>query len=507
MTTPTPPLRPPTGPPSDDALVDFLLGIAEHAGFEVKRVGEHHHRKLQTITAFANTDGGLLVLGLEDPERAAGRDRVIGIGENPAAVDELKRLLGHRITPPIAPPLAEPPRFHEIGCTLRDGTRGSIVLVQVAKSAGVHSLVDGGTYVRESRGNRQISAEETTDLAMRRGGARSAVNALVDVPFDLLETAVWREYAGQRRLTRPIAEALRHIGLARVQDGRTMPTRAAVLLFAEEPGGLLESKCAIRVFHYKGEAIERSTTTNLVRPPRTVNGPLVLQIRDAHAAVRDELAQGLHVGPLGFEIAQRYPWRVVQEAITNAVVHRDYRISADIHVRIFSDHIDVESPGVLPANVTLGKLGLVGSKPRNQAIVDHLREFPEPPNLDAGEGIPMMRRTMAAADLYPPVFLAGDRFPREAVLTRLSNEARPSVWEQVEAHLDRVGTVGNAEVRQLLRTDNPVRASRLLKSWVDQGQLVLVDPGAPKQQRRYQRPGKTIELPLLAGLTRGRSGE
>lgn len=507
MPAPTPSVVPPPGPPFDDALVDLLLGISEHAGFEVKRVlGEHQHRKLQTISAFANSDGGLLVLGLEDPDKAAGRDRVVGVGENPTAADQLKGLLGHRITPPIAPPLAEVPRFIEVRCTLRDGTLGSIVLVQVPKSAGVHSLVDGGTYVRESRGNRQITADEATDLAMRRGGVRSAVNAVVDVPFDLLDTAAWREYAGQRRLTRPIGEALRHIGLARTQDGRTLPTRAAVLLFAEEPGGLLESKCAIRIFHYRGEAIERSTTTNLVRPPRTVNGPLVAQIRDAHAAVRDELAQGLQVGPLGFEIAQRYPWRVVQEAVTNAVVHRDYRISSDIHIRIFSDHIDVESPGVLPANVTLATLGLVGSKPRNQAIVDHLREYPQPPNLDAGEGIPMMRRTMSAADLYPPVFLTGDRFPREAVLTRLSNEARPSVWEQVEAHLDTAGTVGNIEVRRLLRTDNPVRASRLLKKWVEQGLLVLVDPGAPKQQRRYQRPGKEIGLPLLAAIDPRRTG-
>lgn len=502
----SPPL-PAIGPPFDDALVDLLLGIPEHAGYEVKRVGENT-RKIQTIVALANTEGGTLVLGLEDAKKATGRDRVFGVGENPESVDELRRLLGHRVTPPLAPPLTDAPQFIEVGCTLRDGSHGSIVLVRVAKSSGVHSVVDGGTYVRESVSNRHLAAAEITDLAMRRGGERSIVNSLADVPFDLLDTTYWRDYAAQRRLTRPVAEAMRHLGLAREEGGRLRPTWAAVLLFAEEPGGLLDAKCAVRIFHYKGEAIERSVTTNLVRTPRTVGGPLIAQIRDARDVVLGELAQGVQVGPLGFEIAQRYPVRVIREAITNAVIHRDYRLPADIHVRIFADRIEVESPGTLPGGISVATLGVVGSKPRNKAIVTHLREFATAPNLDAGEGVPMMRQTMEAADLYPPAFVTGAALPREAVVVRLSNEARPSVWEQIEHHLDRVGTIGNAEVRMLLHTDNPVRVSKMLRSWVDRGLLAPVDETAPKQHRRYQRPGaQPVDAVISRAVGKDRSPE
>ena len=69
-------------------------------------------------------------------------------------------------------------------------------------------------------------------------------------------------------------------------------------------------------------------------------------------------------------------------------------INADIHIRIFSDRVKVESPGAFPRDVTVANLREVGSKPRNPLIVDHVREFPERPNLDAGEGVKMTFETM-----------------------------------------------------------------------------------------------------------------
>mgnify|MGYP001583545784 CR=1 FL=1 len=308
--------------------------------------------------------------------------------------------------------------------------------------------------------------------------------------MELLDTATWHQYAAQRRLTRPLGDALLHTGLARSDDhGKVKPTRAAVLLFAEEPNGLLGSKCTIRLFHYKGAAPERTPSTNLVRPPRTIGGPLIAQIRGALRACLDELASGVQVSPLGFEVVQRYPVRVLQEAITNAVLHRAYHVSADIHVRIFADRVEVESPGTFPRDVTLANLRRVGSRPRNPLLVDHLREFPEPPNLDAGEGVRMMFDTMHRADLYPPLYRAFPDLDREAVQVVLLNQARPTAWDQVAALVEEHGSVGNAEVRTILGTDDRVRASKQLRQWVDQGLVVPLDPNAPKSQRRYRLPG------------------
>lgn len=487
----------PRAPRVDDALVDDILKTEESAVFETKRIGTKNDKKLETILAFSNTEGGFLVIGLEDAAKAQGRDRVIGISENAESIDELHRLVRSRITPPLAPPDALAPQFHHIGCTLRDGSKGSIVIVRVEKSPLVHSLIDGGTFVRLNKSNRQISAAEITELALQRGVV-SYVAQPVDVRLDLLKTAFWDQYAASRRLTRPFPDVLEHLGLAkRLPEGTLKPTRASVLLFAEDPSGLLDEKCSVRVFQYRGDHVEHGPSTNLMRPPRSISGPLVAQIRDATEAVVDALASGVRVGELGFEIAQRYPLRVLREAITNAVIHRDYRVQGDIHVGVFDNRVVIESPGLFPGAVTADNIFIVGSHPRNRAIVDHLREFPNPPNLDAGEGVRMMLDVMGRATLFPPIYFSRPDLDRDAVRVVLLNQDRPSVWTQVDAHLEKHGTIGNAEVRRLLRTDDSVKASKLIHGWVESGLLVVDNPTAGKRARRYRRPGPGAGMAVL----------
>ncbi len=486
-------------PDMDDSFVDQLLEIPEGQSFEVKRAGENTH-KLRTISAFANLNGGILVLGIEDSKKGSGRDRVYGIQENEESISDLKRELSQRINPSLSLPHSEPLQFVEIGCTLRNGKRGSIVIIKVSKSYSVHSVEGAGTFVREGSTNRHLNAKEITTLSMQRGET-SVVTSLVDVPFELLDTVYWKEYRDYRKLTREISEALFHLGLARKDSsGRMLPARAAVLLFAEEPAGLLDSKCSIRIFHYRGESIDHKVDTNLLRKPKTIGGALKMQIVQARDAVVDSLASGIQIGPLGFEIAQKYPVRVITEAITNAVIHRDYRLSADTHIRIFANRIEIESPGVFPGGVTPSNISIKGSHPRNRALVDHLREFPQPPNLDAGEGVKMMYQTMGQSNLYPPVFLTRPDIADEAVIVFLFNEVRPSIWDQVHDYLKKNVDIGNAQVRRILRTDDPIKASKTLKNWVKLGLLVISNPDAAKQSRRYRLPGVTPEQGLFSKL-------
>jgi len=214
------------------------------------------------------------------------------------------------------------------------------------------------------------------------------------------------------------------------------------------------------VFHYRGNRVQTDPQTNLLKPPKTISGPIIRQIQDATDYVVSELASGVQMGPLGFEIIQSYPVRVIKEAITNALIHRDYRLPADVHIRIFSDRIEVESPGLLIGPVTAANIGVIGTHARNPILVNHLRDFPTPPNLVAGEGVRMMFGTMQAVGLYPPLHLTRPYIQREAVVVFLLNDHGPTAWEQVSRHIDDHGSIGNSEVRRAMDTDDILTASK-----------------------------------------------
>lgn len=406
-------------------------------------------------------------------------------------LDELKRLVRSRITPEI-----EGIRFSEIGCTLRTDEKGSVCFLRVPKSTGVHSILGDGTFRRLEVSNQELTAKQINELSFARGSI-TAESQVVEIDFELLNTDYWRQYASARKLTRPVAEAMRHTGLARLDHaGVLRPTRAAVLLFAEDPAGLLAAKTSVRIFHYKGTQIIHDPTPNLMKPPKTFGGPLLRQIADAIEYLKGELSTGVGMGPHGFEVVNKYPVRVLKESITNAGLHRDYHIPVDVQVRIFSDRVEVESPGLLPGPVTTANIYRIGTYNRNPLIVNALREFPEPPNLDAGEGVRMMFNTMWQSQLYLPMYFTRPILDRDAVIVCILNENRPSAWDSVSKYIDKNGSISNADLRKILGKDDILNASKQLGAWVRKGLLAVVDPKAAKKNRRYTK----TDVPLIAPL-------
>lgn len=230
-----------------------------------------------------------------------------------------------------------------------------------------------------------------------------------------------------------------------------------------------------------------------------MRGPLVDQIDAAVTAVLDELAQGLTLSGSGFKTQHVYPERVVKEAIVNAVVHRDYRLNRDIMIRIFDDRIEVESPGAFPGGITPATIAKAGSRARNPLIAQNLREFPMPPNIDAGEGVRMMFAEMALAKLYPPQYRQSMGTAVEVVKVTLLNLKRPTAWDEVSNWGDQHGSIANADVVRIAKIDT-LKASKLLGAWREQGLLEPL-PGRGKRNMAYCKPAQGNEtLSLLSGL-------
>ena len=485
-----------------EELLTQVFARSESRFLEFKRVsGKMVNKALETICAFANSEGGILVLGIADPKEFQGDDRLFGVEENAEAADDLQRLIPTKFQPAIASIT-----IRRLSCTLHNGpaagTKGHLILVTVPRSTQVHSLIGSGTYGRLDAGNTTMSAEDVTELSYRRG-VRSATSEPVAVSLSLLQTQAWQRFVSARGpLSGTFVEQLLKIGLADEVNGGVQPRRAAVLLFADEPGSLLaahDSRADVRVMVYDGKHVIAGSSPNLRKQPKTVRGPLVDQIGATVNLVMDTLAEGVVHSGSGFKTLHAYPERVVKEAVVNAIIHRDYRLNRDIFIRIFDDRIEVESPGVFPSNITPSNIAKMGTRARNPLLSGNLREFPVAPNIDAGEGVKMMFFEMAQAALYPPQYRQNTGVAVESVTVTLFNAKRPTAWDEVSDWLDRNGSISNADLVRISKLDT-LKASKLLTSWRDQGLLDPV-PGRGKRNMAYSKPtgGGQQELGLLSG--------
>ncbi|MEW6419814.1 MAG: RNA-binding domain-containing protein [Nitrospirota bacterium] len=455
-----------------DLIKDILKIPAENQTIEFKRLTEDKvvAKIIETVVAMINTDGGVIIVGMDDPEktRLKGLDRVYGIEENIEVFDAAGREI-HKIIPPVSG--LWPPSIIDVTAIDK-----RVALIFIPKAVDSFRSINNHVFVRQEKGNRQLTAHEVVKFAYAKGFEK-ADKGLANVPFELLKTPYFEQWKEARRINGGAIESiLEKTGLARKNEaGKLLPALAAVLLFAEYPSDLTETKCAIRVFQYTGTLENIAETPNLIGVPKTIQGPLVKQILDAHEYVLTLLRSGIRI-PSGFKTEYIIPERAVKEAITNAVIHRDYHLKRDIEIKIYEDRAEIESPGLFPYNITRTNIGWERAEGyRNDLIVKHLREFPSPPNLDQNEGVRAMRNEMAARNLYPPIFLTYPLF-QDSVKVVLLNEKRASEWEKISSYLRENKYITNEEARNLTGVVHRDKMARMFKSWVKHGLLIQIIP-------------------------------
>ena len=258
-------------------LIDILLDSQEWETFECKRAVAKPLDLLEVVVAFANTDGGVLVIGMEDPKKAIGNNRLIGVGEHMDNVSESVKMIDKEIEPPIMD-------WEKSEVVIVNTKRDSdiLVLINVQKSGDVHSLRKGDTFVRKGSQNIKVGSSEIIRLKYEKGSVRfedekSDVNDL-----SCLDKKLFSEY---KKFTASTGESdwqfLKDNGLAALTGKKFFLTKAGVLLFGKNPSVLLKSKVGIKISHYYGTEANNSGDPNFVTRPFTIEGPLISQIEKA----------------------------------------------------------------------------------------------------------------------------------------------------------------------------------------------------------------------------------
>jgi ATP-dependent DNA helicase RecG len=214
--------------------------------------------------------------------------------------------------------------------------------------------------------------------------------------------------------------------------------------------------------------------------PITVEGCLYRQIKEAVRVTIKITESVSRMGESGLE-SIRYPPETLQEIITNAVIHRDYSVADDVHIRIFDNRIEVQSPGRLPAHITVKNI-LTERFARNGAVVRLLNKFPDPPNKDVGEGLSTAFDKMHQLGLREPTISERDN----DVLVIIRHEPLASPEEAIMKFLETNPTIKNKQARIVTHIAEDHRIKSIFGRMEEKGLIEQV-PGTRTSSTAYRR--------------------
>lgn len=448
-------------------LID-LLKRPEGKTLEFKRDLSSPEGVLRAIVAFANTAGGVLLLGVEDATH-----NVRGVAKPLVVEERLANLISDSILPRLIPDIEILP-----------WRRTQVLAVQVYPSPGrPHYLkragLDGGVYVRVGSTNRRADRELIDELRRFARGETYDEQAMPECDSEALDFRVASElFAPVRKLKRADLETLR---LMVKHQGRKVPTVGGMLLFGKE-----------RERHFPDAWVQagrfRGTDKTHITDTLEIRTFPVRAVEETVAFIQKHALHGMEIGAVHRKELWNLPPVAVREAIVNAVVHTDYaQHGAPIRISIFDDRLEVENPGLLPFGLTVDDLRHGVSKLRNRVIG---RVFHELGLIEQwGSGIQRMTAACRDAGLAPPVLEEiGTRF-RVTIFT--VSTGAPSVDKTDQAILD-ILAAGNGlstqEIATVIGLTARATRSRLLKL-VERGLVSEIGTSPQDPRRRYFRTG------------------
>ena len=330
-----------------DEEISRHLRLGEDSGWEFKAVEFNDDRPrsprrddwADEISAFANSDGGVLLCGVTDEGEVQGMSR--------SQMDALEHLIDEVCTDSVRPSI-------RVSVFRRESYDGkAFLMVEVPEGHTQHDS-PGGSFIRVGSTKRRMTSDERLRLAQRRGQARFLWFDKQTMPgtgFGTLEEALWKPLLSAEGAANPEL-ALEKMGLLAPDENGTMrATVAGVLICSETPEEWLPNAC-ITATRYRGadRASEQLDAQTIVGPlNRQIIHALSFAVRNMRVAARKDPAR---------EDMPEYSRNALFEAIVNAVVHRDYSVRGSrIRLSIFEDRIELYSPGSLPNNLTVESMG------------------------------------------------------------------------------------------------------------------------------------------------------
>lgn len=430
-----------------------------------------------TLSAFANDwanlGGGYVVCGAAEDRDEHGFAVLRRTGLDAARFKEVHgkvlQLCRDQVTPPIVPLVRELPT---------DDPGRRILVFVMPSTRHAHSFrrrTDGGAYyIRQSRSTIKARNGLFRELMVRKQDLepwdrRMSPEARVeDVDLVVLRDALQRTAAwdGSRtlddvlRADQQISALLPSLCASEPLTNAVRPRNFTLLLFGHDVPRFVPGAHVVFAA-YPG--VDRSEPHSEVH---FVYGPLFSQIRALQERLKAHAYMVIDKEDAESPNAVKYPLRALEEAVVNALVHRDYGDVHPTYVTVFSDRVEIVSPGGLPSRVDSSEFrdGKAAPVWRNQAIAWFCRELHVAQAL--GQGVATIFRTMRDAGCPAPEYTLAPESVR-CVLRAHPRATRGGLTVEFDAKIEVPESIGLSSVFRIPARRSTIDWSRLRSVPVD----------------------------------------
>ena len=460
---------------------------AESQTLEVKAAhGGCPKRLYDTLSSFSNQDGGgILLFGLDEK-----RDfEVVGVYD----LQDLQKKVTEQCNQMIPPVRAV---FTVAEIDNKPICSAEIPSVDLIERPCYYSGTGKvkGSYVRVGDADLPMTDYEIYAYEAFRKHLHDDERTIERARMSLLDQDKIQNYLVRMKVERPgfsklsDDQAYEMLGITR--DGN--PTLAAILNFGLYPQGYFQ-QLAITAIVVPGKEIGDTSGDNArFLDNKRIEGTLPEMLAEAISFCKRNMKTRTIINPENGERVDKseYPIEAIRETILNALIHRDYSSYTEgtpIQINIFTDRMEIHSPGGLYGRMTVEDLGKSRPDLRNPALATMSEFLLKTENRYSG--IPTIRREMKAAGLPAPVFV---NQRNEFVVILYNNyipDSQCTTEEQEEPSKDLIEFCKEPrtrkEIAEFLGIGTIFYAMKnYVQPLVDMGKLKLTIPEKPKSRNQ-----------------------
>lgn len=335
------------------AEIEQLIQNGPHSGLDWLDENAEVMTIAAAMAAMANTQGGKLLVGV-------GKDGVVGVRDSENTIDRILQA-ALSIEPPLIIPLPSVFTLHN----------KRIVVVHIPRGMPHVYALDGRYLARQENNNIPLNPRDLRRLLIERGELNFEAEIVRGAGLDDIDWVKAKAYTTSLSgmADSAVEVVLLKRGCLASQNGQLRPTNAGILLFGKDPQLYIRG-AEITAVRFAGETMSDTFTR------QDIIGTLPDQIRQTETFLVDHLRKGVQLQ----HTMQRhehfeYPLEAARELVVNAVTHRDYSINGSgIQLFLFSNRMEVNSPGGLPGPVTIANIRDERFS-RNPAVVQVLSDM------------------------------------------------------------------------------------------------------------------------------------